>query len=672
MGIVFKNVKITGTLPSGTGDDLLTHDPSSKDLGAITSGVTSLATGYIFVGNGSNLPTAVPVSGDITITSGGVVAIATGVIVNADISASAAIALTKLAAVTASKAIVSDGSGILTASSVTATELGYVSGVTSALQTQLNGKQATITGGASTIATSNLAANFALISDGAGKVIVSGTTTTEIGYLSGTTSNVQTQLTSKLTATVAGAAQGAIIYNNGSIWTYLPKGTNGQALYSTASTIQWNTPTINGIPVGGSLNQVLSKNSGTDFDASWTTLNLARITDVTATATEVNKLSGVTTTAAQFNYLNTATSDLQSQINSKLSTALAQNAMFVGNSSSIASVLVAGSNGQVLTISGGVPTWMTLSGTGSVTSVQVSGGTTGLSFTGGPVTTTGTITASGTLIVANGGTGLTSLTTGDIIYASGTTTFSKLGIGTNGYVLKVSGGLPSWQPSSSGITNSAISTELMLSDGTNAVPSGLFTSGTSGSLQLGGASFSGTERTFAAEGSGSDIGFRFTPKGSGQFSTSITGTGYHSWYKRNSGTSDIVVHSQFERQSSGTVANGFGLFNAIRFQNASGSVGDVSRQSYSFTDATNGSEDILIDFQGIRNGALATAWSWNNNNFSFFTNSGSYGGGEKVVFIPNSTTIPTTNPTGGGILYVESGALKFKGSSGTVTTIAPA
>jgi len=42
-----------------------------------------------------------------------------------------------------------------------------------------------------------------------------------------------------------------------------------------------------------------------------------------------------------------------------------------------------------------------------VSSIDVSGGTTGLSFSGGPVTSTGTITAAGTLAVANGGTGST-------------------------------------------------------------------------------------------------------------------------------------------------------------------------------------------------------------------------------------------------------------------------
>jgi hypothetical protein len=49
-------------------------------------------------------------------------------------------------------------------------------------------------------------------------------------------------------------------------------------------------------------------------------------------------------------------------------------------------------------------------GTGTVESIDVSGGTTGLTTSGGPVTETGTITLSGTLVVANGGTGATNAT----------------------------------------------------------------------------------------------------------------------------------------------------------------------------------------------------------------------------------------------------------------------
>ena len=81
--------------------------------------------------------------------------------------------------------------------SVDNTEFGYLSGVTSAIQTQIDSKQATITGGATTIVSSNLTASRALASDGSGKVAVSSVTSTELGYLSGVTSAIQTQIDTK-------------------------------------------------------------------------------------------------------------------------------------------------------------------------------------------------------------------------------------------------------------------------------------------------------------------------------------------------------------------------------------------------------------------------------------------------------------------------------------------
>jgi len=50
----------------------------------------------------------------------------------------------------------------------------------------------------------------------------------------------------------------------------------------------------------------------------------------------------------------------------------------------------------------------------------------------------------------------------------------------------------------------------------------------------------------------------------------------------------------------------------------------------------------------------------------------SVGSGQGVIFIGNRTAAPSTDPSGGGILYAEAGALKYRGSSGTVTTIANA
>jgi len=95
---------------------------------------------------------------------------------------------------TASRAVVSNASGKVAVSAVTSTELGYLDGVTSAIQTQLDAKQATITGAATTIDDSNLTASRAVVSNASGKVAVSAVTSTELGYLDGVTSAIQTQL----------------------------------------------------------------------------------------------------------------------------------------------------------------------------------------------------------------------------------------------------------------------------------------------------------------------------------------------------------------------------------------------------------------------------------------------------------------------------------------------
>tara|TARA_Y100000994_G_scaffold248790_1_gene257664 strand:- start:150 stop:1958 length:1809 start_codon:yes stop_codon:yes gene_type:complete len=98
---------------------------------------------------------------------------------------------------TASRAVVSNSSGKIAVSDVTSTELGYLDGVSSAIQTQLDAKQATITGAATTIDTEDLTASRALASNGSGKIEVSAVTSTELGYLDGVTSAIQTQLDAK-------------------------------------------------------------------------------------------------------------------------------------------------------------------------------------------------------------------------------------------------------------------------------------------------------------------------------------------------------------------------------------------------------------------------------------------------------------------------------------------
>ena len=117
------NATIGGDLTI-TGDDLF--------MGTNTSGAALIADGTNF--------NPVVISGDISIGTTGTAAIGTGVIVNADVNASAALAFSKMENLTASRALVSDGSGDVSVSAVTSTEVGYLDGVTSAIQTQLDAK----------------------------------------------------------------------------------------------------------------------------------------------------------------------------------------------------------------------------------------------------------------------------------------------------------------------------------------------------------------------------------------------------------------------------------------------------------------------------------------------------------------------------------------------------
>ena len=173
-----------------------------------------------------------------------------------------------------------------------------------------------------------------------------------------------------------------------------------------------------------------------------------------------------------------------------------------------------GTAGQVLTSAGaGTPTWATPT-TGTVTSVDVSGGTTGLTTSGGPITSSGTITLAGTLVAANGGTGFATYTVGDILYASTTTVLSKLADVATGNSL-ISGGVgaaPSW--GKIGLTTHVSGTLPIANGGTNGTATP-----TAGAVSYG----TGTAFGFTAAGTSGQV---LTSAGAGTptWTTPTTGT----------------------------------------------------------------------------------------------------------------------------------------------------
>ena len=183
--------------------------------------------------------------------------------------------------------------------------------------TKLNGKQATISGGASTITSSNLTASRALISNSSGKVAVSDVTSTELGYLDGVTSNVQTQLNAKANASttytktevdtkLGNKANSADVYTQSQIDTKL----NSKADKTALSSYYTKTES----------DSLLSAKQGTITGGATTiTTN-----DLTAGRVMVSNsdgkvaVSAVTTT--ELDYMQGVTANIQQSLNNKVET----------------------------------------------------------------------------------------------------------------------------------------------------------------------------------------------------------------------------------------------------------------------------------------------------------------------------------------------------------------
>lgn len=129
-----------------------------------------------------------------------------------------------------------------TDSTNTRNTLAYISDVAA--------KQDTITGAATTITTSNLTANRALISDGSGKVAVSSVTDTELGYVGGVTSNIQTQLNAKLTTANSNVKRYIRVDSTTYSGNYAMDGTKEVVLIDYADPCSVTLPEVSELPTG--------------------------------------------------------------------------------------------------------------------------------------------------------------------------------------------------------------------------------------------------------------------------------------------------------------------------------------------------------------------------------------------------------------------------------------
>jgi hypothetical protein len=400
--------------------------------GNVTGNLTGTASAATLAASATALATGrtIALTGDVTYTSGsfdgtgnvtGTASIGSGVIVNDDVNASAAIAFSKMADLTASRALVSDTNGDVSVSAVTSTEIGYLDGVSSGIQTQLDGKASS-----SYVPTTITVADESTDTTCFPLFVTAATGDLGPKTASGLTFNSNTDV---LSGTFAGALTGNVTGN--------ASGSSGSCTGNAATATALETArNIGGVSFDGTGNIDLpGVNSSGNQDTSGTAAIATTVTVADeSTDTACNVLF---TTAATGNLGPKSGTNLTFNSSSGLLTATGFAGALTGNASTATALETARNIGGV-SFDGTAN--IDLPGVNSAGNQNTSGTAAGLSATLG-VSSGGTgatsLTANGVLI-GNGTSAVTAVdmsTKGSLLAGDGSGNPSTLGVGTNDFVL---------------------------------------------------------------------------------------------------------------------------------------------------------------------------------------------------------------------------------------------